>query len=58
MLKDILNLVEKTENEISSTNDTVAGDVYIGTGETDTIRVFPGQPGSCRPAFRQFIIIS
>ncbi len=38
--EEILNLVEKTENEISSANDTVAGDVYIGTGETDTIRVF------------------
>ncbi|MEE8886409.1 MAG: LysR family transcriptional regulator [Eubacteriales bacterium] len=38
--EEILNLVEKTENEISQPGDTVAGDVWIGTGETDTIRVF------------------
>ena len=38
--EEILGLVEKTENEISQTNDAAAGDVYIGTGETDTIRYF------------------
>ena len=38
--EEILSLVEKTENEISQSGDTAAGDVWIGTGETDTIRVF------------------
>ena len=38
--EEILSLVEKTENEISQSGDVVAGDVRIGTGETDTIRVF------------------
>lgn len=38
--EEILSLVEKTESEISQTGSTVAGDVWIGTGETDTIRIF------------------
>jgi DNA-binding transcriptional LysR family regulator len=38
--EEILSLVEKTENEIHQAGDTVAGDVRIGTGESDTIRVF------------------
>jgi DNA-binding transcriptional LysR family regulator len=38
--EEILSLVEKTENDISQSSDAIAGDVYIGTGETDTIRVF------------------
>lgn len=38
--EEILSLVEKTEGEISQSGDAVAGDVYIGAGETDTIRVF------------------
>jgi DNA-binding transcriptional LysR family regulator len=38
--EEILNLVEKTEKEISQSGGAVAGDVYIGTGETDTIRFF------------------
>jgi DNA-binding transcriptional LysR family regulator len=38
--EEILSLVEKTEGEISMSGDSVAGDVYIGTGETDTIRFF------------------
>ncbi|MGI6118667.1 MAG: LysR family transcriptional regulator [Bilifractor sp.] len=38
--EEILRLVEKTENEITQPGDAVAGDVWIGTGETDTIRIF------------------
>jgi DNA-binding transcriptional LysR family regulator len=38
--EEILRLVEKTEGEISQSGDVAAGDVYIGAGETDTIRVF------------------
>ncbi len=29
-----------TENEISLSDELVAGDVYIGAGESDIIRVF------------------
>ena len=38
--EEILELVKKTESEISLSDDMVAGDVYIGTGETNIIRLF------------------
>lgn len=38
--EEILELVKKTESEISLSDDVVAGDVYIGTGETNIIRLF------------------
>lgn len=36
--EEILNLVQKTEREISFSDQTIVGDVYIGTGETDAVR--------------------
>lgn len=36
--EEILSLVQKTEQEISNSDETIVGDVYIGTGETDIIR--------------------
>ena len=36
--EEILNLVQKTEREISLSDQMIVGDVYIGTGETDAIR--------------------
>lgn len=36
--EEILSLVQKTENEIARSADAVAGDVYIGAGETDSVR--------------------
>lgn len=36
--EEILNLVYKTENELNDALDTISGDIYIGTGETDAIR--------------------
>ena len=38
--EEILELVRMTESEISLSNEVVAGDVYIGTGESDLIRIF------------------
>lgn len=38
--EEILKLVQITENEISQSEEIVAGDVYIGAGESDTIRLF------------------
>ncbi len=38
--EEILSLVKRTENEISRSDEAVVGDVYIGTGETDTVRLF------------------
>lgn len=37
--EEILDLVRRTENEITMSDDIIMGDVYIGTGETDGIRV-------------------
>ena len=38
--EEIFDLVRMTENEISLSDEYVAGDVYIGAGESDIIRVF------------------
>lgn len=38
--EEILELVRMTESEISLSNEVIAGDVYIGTGESDMIRIF------------------
>lgn len=38
--QEILELVRMTESEISLSVDAVAGDVYIGMGESDMIRLF------------------
>lgn len=37
--EEILNLVQKTEHEITISNENISGDIYIGTGETDGIRL-------------------
>ncbi len=37
--EEILDLVKKAENEVRLTDDVIMGDVYIGTGETDGIRL-------------------
>ncbi|HJA92178.1 MAG TPA: LysR family transcriptional regulator [Candidatus Eisenbergiella merdipullorum] len=37
---EILSLVRKTEEEVTHSDDTIVGDVYIGTGETDIVRLF------------------
>ena len=37
--EEILDLVKKTEKEVTLTNDIVMGDIYIGTGETDSVRL-------------------
>lgn len=37
--EEIVDLVKKIESEISLSEDSVAGDIYIGAGETDAIRL-------------------
>ncbi|MCM1143336.1 MAG: LysR family transcriptional regulator [Blautia sp.] len=37
--EEILNLVQKTEKEITLSDQVIIGDVYIGTGETDAVRL-------------------
>ena len=36
--EEILELVNRTEREVMQSDDTVSGDIYIGTGETDGVR--------------------
>ena len=37
--EEIADLVEKTKKELTAPDDTVSGDIYIGTGESDGIRI-------------------
>lgn len=37
--EEILSLVRRTEDEITLSNEFIAGDIYIGAGETDGIRM-------------------
>lgn len=36
--EEILELVGRTEKEVMQSDETVSGDIYIGTGETDGVR--------------------
>lgn len=38
--KEILSLMRRTEEEIVGSNETIAGNVFIGTGETEIVRLF------------------
>lgn len=37
--EEILDLVQKTEQEISLSDNIIAGDIYIGAGETDAVHL-------------------
>lgn len=37
--EEIVELVRKTKNEITNTNDIISGDIYIGAGETNAINI-------------------
>lgn len=36
--EEVVELIRKTEHEIAITDELIAGDVYIGAGETDAVR--------------------
>jgi DNA-binding transcriptional LysR family regulator len=36
--EEIIELVKKTENEITLSGDMISGEIYIGAGETDAVR--------------------
>lgn len=38
--EEILSLVKRTENEITQSDETIAGNVFIGAGETEVVRLF------------------
>lgn len=37
--EEILDLVQKTENELTLSDENIAGDIYIGTGESEGVRI-------------------
>lgn len=37
--QEIIELVDKTESEIISNDEVISGDIYIGGGETDSMRI-------------------
>ncbi len=36
---EIIDLVEKTQAEVMESDESVAGDIYIGSGETDALHL-------------------
>ncbi len=38
--EEILSLMRRTEEEITGSDETIAGNVFIGTGETEVVRLF------------------
>ena len=36
--QEIIDMVEKTEAEFQAISDTISGDIYIGGGETDSMK--------------------
>ena len=58
--EEIVELVRKTENEIALSDDIVPGDVYIGTGETDGVRLIARVAEELRAEYPQihFHIVS
>lgn len=49
--EEILGLVHMTENEIALSDEVVAGDVYIGSGETDIVRLLARAAQSLREKY-------
>lgn len=49
--EEILDLVRKTENEIILSDSVIIGDVYIGAGETDGIRLFAKTAGQLKEKY-------
>lgn len=49
--EEILNLVKKTEHEIAMSDNVVIGDVYIGTGETDGVRLLAKAAGKLKKQY-------
>ena len=49
--EEILDLVKKTEHEIALSDDIVIGDVYIGAGETDSMRLLAKAAGKLKELY-------
>ena len=55
--EEILDLVKRTESEISMSDDIIVGDVYIGTGETDGVRLIAKGAKALQPVIPGSITI-
>lgn len=49
--EEILNLVKKTESEIINSDHVVIGDIYIGAGETDSMRLLAKAAGRLKELY-------
>lgn len=49
--QEIVDLVEKTESEFSAPDENISGDVHIGGGETDAMRLIARAAHSLRAAY-------
>lgn len=49
--EEILALVKKAENEVTHSDDIIMGDIYIGTGETDAIRILAKTAKKLQPSY-------
>ena len=57
--EEILELVDRTEQEVMRSDDAVSGDIYIGTGETDGVRQIARAANhlqACYPGIRFHIV--
>ena len=51
--QEIMELVDKTETEISSVDESISGDIYIGGGETDAMRLIAKTAKKLQEAYPQ-----
>lgn len=49
--EEILDLIKKTEHEITQSDQVIIGDVYIGTGETDGVRLLAKAAGKLKKQY-------
>lgn len=49
--EEIISLVEKTESEIMYSDTTISGDIYIGSGETEGMRILAKVIDTCHKEY-------
>lgn len=49
--EEIISLVEKTESEIMHSDTTISGDIYIGNGETEGMRILAKVIDTCHKEY-------
>lgn len=51
LAEEIISLVEKTESEIMHSDTTISGDIYIGSGETEGMRILAKVIDTCHKEY-------